>query len=73
MRHCVSSYASRIKEGKCSIWSLRCDGVRALTIEVKNNERRIAQTRGKCNRFAKPLELGILRRWALANGLELRI
>jgi hypothetical protein len=72
MRHCVSCYATDIKEGRSSIWSLRCDGARALTVEVANGMRRVVQARGKCNRNPKPLELGLLHRWALANELELR-
>jgi hypothetical protein len=70
MRHCVSSYAELIMEGWNSIWSLRCDGVRALTVEVENKGRRIVEARGVCNRAPKPFELAILRRWALFNGLS---
>jgi hypothetical protein len=73
MRHCVSCYAIDIEEGRSSIWSLRCDGVRALTVEVENAGRRVVQARGKCNRDPKHLELGIVRRWAIDNGLEVGI
>ncbi len=69
MRHCVSCYAIDIKEGRSSIWSLRCDAVRALTVEVDNKARKIVQARGVCNRDPKPFELGLLRRWAFFNGL----
>lgn len=69
MRHCVSSYAENIKAGKSSIWSLRRDGVRALTVEVDNKARKVVQARGVCNRGAQPFEIALLRRWALFNGL----
>jgi hypothetical protein len=71
MRHCVSCYAEDIQEGRSSIWSLRCDGVRALTVEVDNKARKVVQARGVCNRDPKPFELGLLRRWAFFNGLTL--
>jgi hypothetical protein len=70
MHHCVSCYATDIREKKSSIWSLRCEGVRGLTVEVANEARMVVQARGKCNRDPKPLELAILRRWALDNKLK---
>jgi hypothetical protein len=73
MHHCVGSYARNIKEGKNSVWSLRCEGVRALTVEVENESCKVVQARGKCNRNPEPLELGILRRWALDNELEVSV
>lgn len=35
MRHCVSSYASYCEAGGCRIFSVRMDGLRAATLELK--------------------------------------
>ncbi len=71
MRHCVYSYGRSIESGRCSIWSLRLDDQRRLTLEVLNQHARIVQVRGLCNRAAEPVEERIVRRWAGAAGLSL--
>jgi hypothetical protein len=73
MKHCVYIYASKISSGLCSIWSLRNDGQRVLTVEVLNESRMIIQARGKCNRAPKRVELNFLNRWARENGLKVEI
>jgi hypothetical protein len=73
MCHCVYSYANSVKEGLVSIWSLRCQGERLLTVEVRNQSREIVQARGKHNRRATPTELNRLKRWATETGLKLRV
>ncbi len=70
MKHCVYMYVSDIQKGYCSIWSLKYDGIRALTVEVLAESRTIVQARGKCNRPPKRYELNILKRWAQENGLR---
>lgn len=70
MRHCVAAYAEEIQDGSCSIWSLRCDGIRAVTVEVEG-DRSIAQVRGRYNRDPTRDELKVLRRWAREAGLTL--
>ena len=71
MRHCVSMYASRVKTGQCSIWSLRRNGARVLTVEVRNRARDIVQIRGHCNRRATDEERTVLAAWADRAGLSL--
>ncbi|MBU2501638.1 PcfJ domain-containing protein, partial [bacterium] len=70
MRHCVAAYALYIGYGHCSIWSLRMNGNRKLTIEVRNSERRVVQVRGKSNRRAVEAEVAMVRKWAAKNALQ---
>ncbi len=70
LSHCVFSYASSIKRGHCSIWSMTLDGQRAITVEVNNQARRVVQVRGKRNRAATARELSVLAQWAGVNGLQ---
>jgi hypothetical protein len=69
MGHCIASYASMVASGDCSIWSLRCNEVRRLTVEVSRQKRAVVQARGRFNRMPKPLEMAMLRRWARKNHL----
>jgi len=69
MRHCVSVYHHEVNTGQASIWSLRLNGHRALTIEVSAHDR-IVQVRGRANRMPHPHELAALRAWASRAGLE---
>jgi len=69
MRHCVYSYGHRVAEGHVSIWSLRCDGDRRVTVEVDNGHRRIIQTAGLCNRSTTAFERRLLGDWADTNEL----
>ena len=70
MRHCVASYARNIESGDTSIWSLRRDDERMLTIEVSNKLRRIVQARGRCQRDPEPWELRVLGMWAAKNRMK---
>jgi hypothetical protein len=70
MRHCLATYVDDVLEGSCSIWSLRCDSQRALTVEVKPARRLVVQARGEMNRRASASEPAMLRRWAQENRLE---
>lgn len=69
MGHCVVSYGNNISNGRISIWSLKQDGERKLTIEVINNRRAIVQCRGKFNRMPTPQEDSMVQRWAMEAGL----
>lgn len=73
MRHCVYTYREACMSGRCSIWALRAttwEGERRhLTIEL-DARRRVVQIRGLANRLAKPVELDVLRRWAIAHDIE---
>ncbi|MGD9546003.1 MAG: PcfJ domain-containing protein [Candidatus Krumholzibacteriia bacterium] len=73
MRHCVATYARNIGCGYCSIWSLRMNGNRKLTIEVVNRERRVVQVRGKSNRRALEAEAVMVRKWAAKNALQVEL
>ena len=70
-RHCVLSYSNSIEQGYCSIWSMRFNGERAITIEVRS--RSIVQARGHCNRKTTSEEFKIMQRWATENGFEIRL
>lgn len=69
MRHCVYSYADLIRSGQTSIWSLRRDGRRQLTVEVSDAHRQVVQARGPCNVPATSSQMRELTRWASLNGL----
>jgi len=73
MKHCVYCYAPYISEKHTSIWSLRRDDGRALTVEVENGRRRIVQARGRCNRQPAGSELKVLRLWARENRLRVSL
>lgn len=69
MRHCVYSYSRSVGEGRTSIWSVRKDNERVLTIEVDNHLETIRQVRGFGNRLASKEEASIIRKWAAKNQL----
>lgn len=66
--HCVSSYKNGCISGNLSIWSLRYDNKRKVTIELRNNGA-IVQARGYANRYTTKQEDAIINRWAKANNL----
>ena len=69
-RHCVSDYAGACLRGLSSIWSLRLNGKRCLTIEV-TREGRVKQALGRCNRGPLLMEQAVLERWSAVSGFEL--
>ena len=73
MSHCVSSYGYSISKGRVSIWSLKLEGDRAITIEVVNSTKRIVQARGKYNRKTTKAEDSIIEHWANKNGLKVDV
>ncbi len=73
MRHCVYIYARLIVERRVSIWSLKCDGKRRLTVCVNRAKRAVVEARGKCNRMPEPGELARVARWARLNGLSMKL
>ena len=75
MHHCVSSYRPKCETGRTSIWSVRRDGFRVLTVEVDPGSRVIRQIRGVLNRKAEAKELKILDGWVKtgrAEGMSLK-
>ena len=70
MRHCVATYKSACMEGRASIWSLRANDTRALTVEFDHGSQRVVQARGHANRLPRAPEAAILERWCAAMRLE---
>lgn len=73
MKHCVYSYAEDVECGDSSIWSLRREGKRKLTVEVENKRKEIAEARGKLNRIPTAKEIEILELWAGENNLKMSL
>lgn len=71
MRHCVLSYDSQVRRGRCSIWSLRRQGRRRVTVEVSSVTRAVVQVRGRRNRRPTDREASFVARWAAENNLSL--
>ncbi|MBK9304458.1 MAG: PcfJ domain-containing protein [bacterium] len=71
MRHCVANYAGSVSHCNNSIWSLRYNNARALTVMVNAKDRAIVEACGKCNRAPKTREIDILKTWAVDNRLEM--
>lgn len=67
MKHCVSSYINSCKSGHCGIFKLESISdltgfEKHLTIEINNNGK-IVQVRGKCNRVATNKENSIIEKF----------
>lgn len=73
LKHCVSSYGYSIERGFTSIWSLQVNSERTVTIEVRNDIRRVVQVRGKLNRTSTAREFQVVNEWAKLNGLEISL
>ena len=71
-RRAFLSHSATAMTGRISLWSLRCDGVRALTLEVYNAERALVQARGLHNRRAIEPEKAAIERWARQEGIVIR-
>ena len=72
LRHCVSSYRNAIMSKRSTIFSLKQDGLRCITLEVRLSECAIVQARGLQNRAPSALERKLIARWAADVGLTLR-
>lgn len=73
MKHCVYSYAEDVECGDSSIWSLRREGKRKLTVEVENRRKEIAEALGMLNRIPTAKEIEILELWAGENNLKMSL
>lgn len=71
LHHCVATYGRDIEHKRCSMWSLRVDDTRTLTIEVLTRRRCVVQIAGQWNRKPTALELNFVRRWVAANNLTM--
>jgi hypothetical protein len=73
MNHCVGRFVEKCRRGDCSVWSLRLRirdvEKRMATIEVAPN-RRIAQIKARCNRFAGDRSQDMIIRWSEMAGLK---
>lgn len=67
-RHCVYSYRDGCRSSRISIWSMKMNGKRKVTIEVQNNGN-IVQARRFSNILVKPEEDNLIREWANKNML----
>jgi len=63
LHHCVGSYVIHCYENRCSIFSLKVNGERRLTVEVNPLTRRIGQARGSFNRSTTDDEYRVLSLW----------
>ena len=66
--HCVYGYKDLCLNGSTSIWSLKVNGKRKVTIEVRSN-RSIVQARGFANRKTTGEEDNLINQWARTNDL----
>jgi hypothetical protein len=70
MKHCVFSSKSSCVSGSKSIWSVREDGGRKLTLALSNNGQ-VTEIRGKCNRLPSKEELKKIQPWLDQNKIKL--
>ncbi|MFN8673798.1 MAG: PcfJ domain-containing protein [Candidatus Sericytochromatia bacterium] len=73
MHHCVFTYSDEIESRETSIWSVKQNKKRLLTIEVNNESKRILQIKGKFNRLPDKDETEIVKNWAIENNLILKV
>ena len=73
MRHCVAMYGADIASKRCSIWTIRRNGERRLTVEVDNSSRRVVQAKGLDDRDPLPFERRVLDVWAKKNNFRVRL
>jgi hypothetical protein len=80
MGHCVYSYAWQVERGTTSIWAITMEDGKGetgnwamVTVEVRNDLRRVVQARGRFNRAITSREHGVLARWAGMNGLAITL
>jgi len=75
-KHCVASYAHSCSKGISSIWTMDVHShdsyEKRVTIEVDIKYKTICQVRGKENRLANNIEMGVLNRWAMKENLKVR-
>lgn len=69
--HCVFGYKNSCIDGSASIWSLKVNGKRKVTIEVRKSNNCIVQARGFANRKTTGEEDNLIRLWSNENNLNL--
>lgn len=63
MRHCVALYGARCVVGSAAIFSVCCNGVRVVTVEIAPVTLRLIQARGFNDRHSTVTELATIHRW----------
>ena len=65
MHHCVATYADRVREGACYVFSVRQSGERVATVSLVRDGARvlIEQVRGPCNSTPTTAIMTALRQW----------
>jgi hypothetical protein len=63
MSNCVAQYIERCASGQSTIFSLRCEGLRRLTVEVDPRTGVVVQARGPFNRNPDGEENARLLEW----------
>jgi hypothetical protein len=65
MHHCVATYADRVREGACYVFSVRQSGERMATVSLARAGARvlIEQVRGPCNRTPTMAIMTAVRQW----------
>jgi hypothetical protein len=65
MHHCVATYADRVREGACYVFSVRQSGERVATVSLVRDCARvlIEQVRGPCNSTPTTAMMTALRQW----------
>jgi hypothetical protein len=71
LRHCVATYWNCIAVRRRSIWSVRCNNKRVLTVEVDDAAGTMRQISGFANRTFTRDEEQVLRAWTRAGGPQL--
>ena len=65
MHHCVATYADRVREGACYVFSVRRSGERVATVSLFRHGARvlIEQVRGPCNSTPTTAIMTAVRQW----------
>ena len=65
MHHCVATYADRVREGACYVFSVRQSGKRVATVSLFRHGARvlIEQVRGPCNSTPTTAIMTAVRQW----------
>ena len=64
--HCIFSYRDRLQRGESAVFSLRRDGRRHGTIEVRPSRRWVSEAKGRANAVLVGHAAQVLHLWALA-------
>jgi len=63
MKHCVGGYYEYCISNRSAIFSVSCNGARAITLELASDSRQIPQARGKYNQSPTSSQQQIIELW----------